>query len=169
MLSWGDLGSQWGVNRSVSQVHALLYLSDRPLTAEEIAETLGMARSNVSNSVKELLSWNLIRRVPVLGDRRDHFAAETDLWEVAARIAAGRKAREFDPALAALRSCTALAEEDSRVDATARRRLREMLAFTQELDRWYGQMLAVPREKRAMLLKLGAKIVSFLPSGKAKG
>src|SRR3954447_22814064 len=91
ILHWGDLGGQWGVNRSVAQIHALLYLSDQPLTAEEIAETLGMARSNVSNSLKELAGWKLVRRVPVFGDRRDHYEAETDLWEMVTRIAQGRK------------------------------------------------------------------------------
>src|SRR5256884_2594847 len=90
VLHWGDMGGQWGVNRSVSQIHALLYLSERPLTADEIADTLGLARSNVSNSIKELLGWNLIRRVPIRGDRRDHFEAETDVWEVFMRVAAGR-------------------------------------------------------------------------------
>src|SRR6478736_3832237 len=105
VLAWGDMGGQWGVNRSVSQIHALLYLSEKPLTADDIAETLAMARSNVSNSIKELLSWNLIRRVPIRGDRRDHFEAETDVWEMAARIAAGRKEREIDPAVDALRTC----------------------------------------------------------------
>src|SRR3546814_12565124 len=79
ILHWGNLGGQWGVNRSVAQIHALLFISDRPLHAEEIAEMLGLARSNVSNSIKELLGWRLIDRVPLLGDRRDHFAAETDL------------------------------------------------------------------------------------------
>src|SRR5688572_1381861 len=106
VLHWGDLGTQWGVNRSVAQIHALLYLSEGPLTAEDIADKLGLARSNVSNSIKELLGWGLIHRTPVLGDRRDHFAAETDIWEIVTRIAAGRKAREIDPAEAALRACT---------------------------------------------------------------
>jgi len=91
VLHWGEMGGQWGVNRSVSQIHALLFLSERPMTAEDIADALGIARSNVSNSIKELLGWNLIRRVPVRGDRRDHFEAETDTWEVFLRIAAGRK------------------------------------------------------------------------------
>ena len=77
ILHWGDMGDEWGVNRSVSQIHGLLYLAEAPMTAEDIAETLGMARSNVSNSIKELLAWNLIRRVPILGYRRDHFAAGT--------------------------------------------------------------------------------------------
>jgi DNA-binding transcriptional regulator GbsR (MarR family) len=98
VLHWGDMGEAWGVNRSVSQIHGLLYLAEAPMTAEDIAETLGMARSNVSNSIKELLGLNLIRRVPILGDRRDHFEAETDIWEMAARIASARKEREIDPA-----------------------------------------------------------------------
>src|SRR5262249_56855896 len=107
VLHWGDMGDQWGVNRSVSQIHGLLYLAERPMTAEDIAEALGMARSNVSNSLKELLSWNLIRRVPIMGDRRDHYEAETDLWELLLRITAARKEREIDPAMAAPLPCPA--------------------------------------------------------------
>src|SRR5260370_14987918 len=101
ILHWGAVGGQWGVNRSVSQIHALLYLSERPLTADEIAERLGLARSNVSNSIKELLAWDLIRRVPIKGDRREHYEAEIDVWEIFSRIAAGRKQGEIDPAIAA--------------------------------------------------------------------
>src|ERR1700733_15902070 len=81
VLAWGEMGGQWGVNRSVAQIHALLYLSERPLTADEIADALGLARSNISNSLKELQAWNLVRRVPIKGDRREHFEAETDIWE----------------------------------------------------------------------------------------
>src|ERR1700754_4377416 len=102
VLRWGDLGGQWGVNRSVAQIQALLYLSDRPLAAEDIADVLGLARSNVSNSIRELITWKLVRRVPVLGDRRDHYEAEADLWQIMTRIAQGRKEREIDPAVAAL-------------------------------------------------------------------
>jgi len=96
VLHWGEMGSQWGVNRSVAQIQALLYLSERPLTAEQIADTLVMARSNVSNSLRELLSWRLIRRVPMMGDRRDHYEAETDLWEMVTRIAQGRSEISLD-------------------------------------------------------------------------
>jgi DNA-binding transcriptional regulator GbsR (MarR family) len=167
ILQWGDLGGQWGVNRSIGQIHAFLYLAEKPLTAEDIAERLSMARSNVSNSLKELLAWNLIRRVPVRQDRRDHYEAETDVWEIAARIAAGRKEREIDPAVAALRQCAAEADRDAMVSPVARQRLHAMLDFTVALDRWYGQMLSIPKTKRNMLLKLGAKIVSFLPGEKA--
>jgi len=168
ILHWGDMGDEWGVNRSVSQIHGLLYLAEAPMTAEDIAETLGMARSNVSNSIKELLAWNLIRRVPILGDRRDHFEAETDIWEVAARIAAGRKAREIDPAVDALRACVSDAADDPTISPVASKRLKEMLAFTELVDRWYTQMLNVPRPRLVALIRLGEKIVSFLPSGKSK-
>src|SRR5262245_5211768 len=168
ILHWGDMGSQWGVNRTVAQIHALLYVSERPLTADEIAAVLGVARSNVSNSIRELLGWELIRRVPMRGDRRDHFEAEADIWELVRRIAAGRKAREIDPALAALRACVAQAEGDASVHPVASRRLNEMLEFTQTVDRWYAQMLTIPQPKLAALLRLGAKVIKFLPAGKAR-
>jgi DNA-binding transcriptional regulator GbsR (MarR family) len=167
VLHWGDMGGHWGVNRSVAQIHALLYLSGRPLTADDIAATLGMARSNVSNSIKELQAWNLIRRVPVRNDRRDHFEAEADLWEMFMRIAAGRKEREIDPALEALRACVSDAADDPAMSAVASKRLKEMLAFTELVDRWYMQMLNVPRPRLVALIKLGEKIINFLP-GKTK-
>jgi DNA-binding transcriptional regulator GbsR (MarR family) len=168
VLHWGEMGGQWGVNRSVSQIHALLYLSERPLTADEIADTLALARSNVSNSIKELLSWNLIRRVPIRGDRRDHFEAETDVWEMFLRIAAGRKEREIDPAVAVLKACTADAERDSAVSATARARLKDMLTFIEMMERWYAQMLAVPKPQIATAIRLGARVLNFLPGARKK-
>ncbi len=168
VLHWGDLGSRWGVNRSVSQIHALLYVSDRPLTAEEIADRLGLARSNVSNSIKELIGWNLIRRVPIKGDRRDHFEAEADVWEMFMRISAGRKERELDPAIAALRACVAEAQGDPAVHPLANARLKALLDFVETLDRWYAQMLTVPKQKLAALIRLGTRIVGFLPVGRAR-
>ncbi|HEX5183773.1 MAG TPA: MarR family transcriptional regulator [Allosphingosinicella sp.] len=166
ILHWGDMGGQWGVNRSVAQIHALLYLSERPLTAEEIAETLGMARSNVSNSLKELTGWKLIRRVPVFGDRRDHYEAETDLWEMVTRIAQGRKEREIDPAAAALRACLADAEGDRRVSPVARKRLAEMESFVSTLSGWYDQMLSVPAPKLMALIRMGSKVASLVGWGR---
>jgi DNA-binding transcriptional regulator GbsR (MarR family) len=168
ILHWGDMGSQWGVNRSVSQIHALLYLSERPLTAEEIAASVGLARSNVSNSIRELMAWNLIRRVPVKGDRRDHFEAETDLWEIAMRIAAVRKERELDPAVDALKACVAEAGRDPKLHPVAAKRLKDMLGFVETMDRWYAQMLTVPKPRLAALIRLGTRIVSLLPLGKQK-
>lgn len=168
ILCWGDMGAQWGVNRSIAQIHALLYLSPRPLMAEEIAETLALARSNVSNSIRQLQVWGLIRRVPVLGDRRDFFEAETDVWAMAAKIAAVRKEREIDPALRALEACVAAADADRTMDPEARRRLTEMRAFTENMSNWYEQVTKIPRPKLMSLIRLGSKIINFLPTAKTK-
>jgi DNA-binding transcriptional regulator GbsR (MarR family) len=168
VLRWGDLGGQWGVNRSVAQIQALLYLSDRPLTAEDIAEALGLARSNVSNSIRELLTWKLIRRVPVLGDRRDHYEAEADLWRILTRIAQGRKEREIDPAVAAIQIAVAAANGDPATSHVARARLREMETFLTTLDGWFGQMLTVPPSTLMRLIKLGTRVVNLLSMGRGK-
>jgi len=166
ILHWGDMGVYWGVNRSVAQIQALLLMADAPMTAEDIATALGLARSNVSNSLKELMAWNLVRRTPIQGDRRDHFEAEKDVWEVASRIAAGRKAKEIDPALAVLRASVAEAETGAAVSPQALKQLKAMLEFTETMDRWYGQITTVARPKLMALVKLGAKIAALLPGGK---
>jgi DNA-binding transcriptional regulator GbsR (MarR family) len=168
VLQWGDMGGKWGVNRSVAQIHALLYVSERPLTAEEIADRLGLARSNVSNSIKELQAWNLIRRVPIKGDRREHFEAEADPWEIFARIAAGRKEREIDPVIAALRTCRDEAKGDGKIHPVAQARLSALLEFVDTMDRWYGQMRLLPLPQIAAMVRLGAKVVSLLSFGKRK-
>lgn len=161
VLRWGDMGSQWGVNRSVAQIQALLFLSDRPLTAEDISEKLGMARSNVSNSLKELLTWKLIHRVPVLGDRRDHFEAETDLWQMATKVAQGRKEREIDPMV---RAITAAMEniDDPHISGKVRGRLAAMHDFVTTVDRWYQQMLDVPPSQIMTLIRMGSRVVGLL-------
>ena len=112
VLHWGEMGQRWGVNRSVSQIHALLYLSSQPITAEEIADTLGLARSNVSTSLKELQGWGLVSLTHLMGDRRDHFEAKKDLWELLLTIVEERKRREIDPTLTMLRQCMLEAEEE---------------------------------------------------------
>ena len=111
VLHWGEMGSRWGVNRTVAQIHALLYLSDRPLHAEEIADTLAIARSNVSTSLKELQSWNLAQIAHVFGDRRDHFATFKDMQEICRAVIEGKKRREIDPTLTVLRECVLAADE----------------------------------------------------------
>ena len=163
VLSWGEMGERWGMNRSVAQVHALLYASERPLTAEDIASRLDLARSNVSTSLKELLAWRLIERVPTLGERRDFYVAETDLWTIVQRIAAGRKARELDPATAALRRCVGLADADAQLDADVRRRLATMLDFVERIGAWHDDVLALDRAQLAAVLRLGAGIARLLP------
>lgn len=167
VLRWGDMGGQWGVNRSVAQIHALLYLAEKPMTAEDIAETLGMARSNVSNSIRELVGWKLVRRVPVLGDRRDHYEAESDLWQMLVRIAEGRKEREIDPMVEALGQVMDAAEGDPTLSRVARSRLKEMHGFVTTMDGWYAQMLTVPPSTLMSLIKMGSKVVLLL--GLARG
>jgi len=162
ILHWGDLGSQWGVNRSVAQIHALLYLSEEPLNAERIADQLGLARSNVSTSIKELLNWQLIHRVPKFGDRRDHYAAETDIWEMVTRIARGRKAREVDPAEAALKAATAEADADAQISPVARQRLHAMLDFVTTMSRWHDEMIRMPKSTLMTFIKMGSKVTRFL-------
>ena len=166
VLRWGDMGGQWGVNRSVAQIHALLYLADRPMTAEDIADALGMARSNVSTSIRELIGWKLIRRVPVLGDRRDHYEAEADLWQIMTHIARGRKEREIDPAVAALRHVLDTADGDPQITPVARARLREMQGFLATLDTWFSQMVTVPPATLMALMKLGTRVVSLVSLGR---
>src|SRR5438552_6473590 len=107
ILHWGEMGTRWGINRTVAQIHALLFLSPRPLPAEEIATTLAIARSNVSNSLRELQSWGIVRIVHVLGDRRDHFESLKDVWEMFRIIREERKRREIDPTLRVLQECVA--------------------------------------------------------------
>ncbi len=162
VLYWGDMGNQWGVNRSVAQIHALLFLSTKPMNAEQISEALGIARSNVSNSLKELVSWRLIRRVPIPGERREHYEAETDVWEMVVRIAQGRKEREIDPAAAALRTCVDKAEREDGIDPEVLRRLKAMDEFITTADRWYADMLTVPRAKLALLMSMGKRVISLL-------
>jgi DNA-binding transcriptional regulator GbsR (MarR family) len=168
VLHWGNLGDRWGVNRSVSQIHALLYLSEQPLTAEDIADTLAIARSNVSNSLRELQSWDIVSAVPVQGDRRTFYVAEIDLWTLLSRIAAGRKARELDPAAAALRQCLATAQGDASVSPVAARRLQEMLDFVERTGKWYEQMIKLPRSHLATLMKLGGGIARLLDGVRPK-
>lgn len=157
VLHWGEMGSRWGVNRTVAQIHALLYLAGRPLDAEEITETLGVARSNVSTSLKELQAWNLARVVHLRGDRRDHFETSTDIWELFKLIVAGRRQREIDPTAVALRECLenpAIADED---DGT-RQRIEETLKFIEIMCTLSDEMLRIRPETLMKTLGVSAKI-----------
>lgn len=162
IVHWGEMGSQWGVSRSVAQIHALLYLSERPLHAEQITVILGLARSNVSTSLKELLNWRLITRVHVLGDRRDHFEAIKDNWEIVLRISEGRKKREIDPTLNLLRMVTDTMEYDREVTPTQRAQIDELVGFMETMTSWYDDIRKVPKDKLLRLMKMGAKVVKFI-------
>ena len=161
VMHWGEMGTRWGVSRTVSQLHALLFLLGRPAHAEEISEILQVARSNVSNSLRELQNWNLVRVVHLLGDRRDHFAAAQDPWELMRTIVRERKAREFDPTLGVLRACVGdprFAEQDP----GAQKRMRETLALMEGLSAWSDEMLRLETPALKKLIRLGAKVQSLL-------
>lgn len=157
ILHWGEMGSRWGVNRSVAQIHALLYLAGRALTAEEIAETLGVARSNVSNSLKELQSWRLVRIVHAMGDRRDHFETSTDVWELFRLIVEGRRQREIDPTIQVLRECLASPDLQTEEEG-ARQRIGETLAFIEDMTTWVDEMMRLKPETLMKTLGMGAKL-----------
>lgn len=161
ILHWGEMGSRWGVNRSIAQIHALLYLSTKPITADEITETLGIARSNVSTSLRELQSWNLVTMTHVMGDRRDHFEARTDLWEVLLIIIEQRKKREIDPTVSTLRKCVLDAGDDGTPE-DVKSRLNDMLQFGETLNTWYEQVSRLPTTTLVKLMHMGAKISRFV-------
>ena len=165
ILHWGEMGTAWGVNRSVAQVHALLYLSDRPIHAEDICDILGLARSNVSTGLKELQGYGIVRRVHIEGDRRDHFVAETDLWEVLMRLAEERKKREFDPTIRLLGELSDSVRHRGEVPVHVRERIGRMHEFIGTLTGWYADVRHLPKPTLVRLMKLGRGIARFLPGG----
>ena len=162
VLHWGEMGTRWGVNRSVAQIQALLYLVGRPLHAEEIVETLGIARSNVSTSLRELQSLGLVQLSHVMGDRRDHFQTLTEPWDILTTVVAARKHREVDPTIAMLRQCVAEAEGDSETPQEVKDRIAHMLGFVETLSSWYEEVRKLPKTTLLRLMKLGAKVAAFL-------
>jgi DNA-binding transcriptional regulator GbsR (MarR family) len=153
ILHWGEMGTRWGINRTVAQIHALLHLSGKPLNAEEIAETLSIARSNVSNSLKELQNWGIVKIVHVMGDRRDHFESVKDVWVLFQTIMDERKRRELDPTLTILKDCVATAKEEG--DEMALRRLSELADFVETMTDWYSQLRKLPPGGWKQLARMG--------------
>ena len=161
VLHWGEMGTRWGVNRTVSQIHALLYITGRPMHAEEIADTLGVARSNVSTSIRELQGWNLVKLVHLSGDRRDHFETSTQVWELLRTVVRERQRREIAPTIEVLREL--LADPAlSKDPAAARTRMRETLELLETLTAWSDEMLRLDTATLTRVLKLGAKIKKLL-------
>ena len=159
VLHWGELGTRWGLNRTVAQIHALLYLSPKPLAADEITSLLGVARSNVSNSIRELQGWGVVRVVHVMGDRRDHFDAIHDVWEMFSIIVDERKKREIDPTLAVLREC--VAETD---DKETRKRIKDLLGFFEEMSSLYEEFRQMPGGALRQVLKIRGQLKRFFSS-----
>jgi len=162
ILHWGEMGTHWGTNRSVAQIHALLYLSERPLPADDIVDQLRLARSNVSTGLKELQGYGIVRRVHVENDRRDHFVAETDLWEMLMRISAERKRREIDPTIALLAELAQRLAKDDSAPPQLRERVGRMHEFISTLATWYEQVRGLPKPTLVTLMKLGGKVARFV-------
>lgn len=162
ILHWGEMGTKWGINRTVAQIHALLYLSPEPLNAEQIAETLSVARSNVSNSLRELQGWGIVKVVHVMGNRRDHYESMKDVWEMFQIILDERKKRETDPTLATLRELTVIARKSGAKDAYTYERLKDMLGFFEAMTTWYVQMRRLPTGALINFVKMGDKIRKLL-------
>ncbi len=166
ILHWGKMGAQWGINRTVAQIHALLYVSPAPIDAEIIANTLGVARSNVSTSLRELEGWGIVRTVHVLGDRRDHYESLKDVWEMFRIVMDERKKREMDPTLAMLREC-AVEAADSKDDKYTKERLDALLEFFEATSTWYDQIRKLPIAGVRQFMKLGDRVMKL--AGKTGG
>lgn len=162
ILHWGEMGARWGINRTVAQIHALLFISPKPLPAEDIADTLAVARSNVSTSLKELQSWGIVRLVHVLGDKRDHFESMKDVWEMFRSVLDERKKRELDPTLTVLRDCLIEAERNKAADQYTEQKLRELTDFFETANAWYSQVRVWPRESLSKLVRVGDKVRKVL-------
>jgi len=167
ILHWGEMGTKWGINRTVAQVHALLYLAAKPLPADEISATLSVARSNVSTSLRELQGWGIVRVVHVLGDRRDHFETLQDVWEIFRIVSEERKKREIDPTLRVLAECAKEAKADPHLSPQTAERLQAMLEFLTAMSSLFEEIVRMPMPALKGVVKLRGKVVTLL--GKRAG
>ncbi len=162
VLHWGEMGTRWGTNRTVAQIHALLYLSPEPLHADQICELLSVARSNVSTSIRELQSYGLVRMIHLLGDRRDYFESINDVWELFRVIIEQRKQRELNPTLSMLRTCAAEVEAEKDTDPVTKERIRSMLGFVETTSSWYEQIRDIPTSTLTKIMKLGKGVTKLV-------
>ncbi|HUE54952.1 MAG TPA: hypothetical protein VMO76_03920 [Candidatus Udaeobacter sp.] len=168
ILHWGEMGTRWGINRTVAQVHALLFLSPTPLPADLISETLAVARSNVSTSLRELQGWRIVRVVHVLGDRRDHFESIKDVWEIFRIVSEERKRREIDPTLRVLAECVQELKSNPQGDAYSRERLESMLEFLTAMTGLFEEIIRMPTGALKGVVKLRGKVITLLGTEKKK-
>jgi len=168
ILHWGEMGTRWGINRTVAQIHALLFLSSKPLHAEEIANTLVVARSNVSTSLRELQGWGIVRVAHVLGDRRDHFESLKDVWEIFRIVSEERKRREIDPTLRVLEECVVELKKPGSGNAYTRERLEEMRDFLSTTTGLFEELVRMPTGRLKGMARLRGKMSSLFAAGKGK-
>jgi DNA-binding transcriptional regulator GbsR (MarR family) len=176
VLHFGEMGSRWGINRTVGQIYAVLFVAERPLCADDIVERLGISRSNVSMGLKELQAWNLLRQRSVANDRREFFSTPDDIYAIVRTLVEERKKREIDPTLTVLRELL-MRKPDSEAERHAQSRMREMHELIEMLTTWYADMHKLETERLIQLLSLGSKVVKVidmkdkffaLPGGRAK-
>ena len=165
ILHWGEMGTSWGINRTVAQVHALLFISPKPLNADHIVDTLGVARSNVSTSLKELLGWGIVKRVHLPSDQRDHFESMKDVWEMFRVVLDERKKREIDPTMQMLNECIAESEKTKETDAYTLQRLGDMRDFFETTSACYVQIRQWPTSAIVKFVKVGDKVLKVLGFG----
>ncbi len=165
ILHWGEMGTRWGINRTVAQIHALLFISRQPLNADDLVTALAVARSNVSNSLKELQGWGIVKLVHIMGDKRDHFESMKEPWEMFRMVLDERKRREIDPTLALLRECITEAEKDKETDEYTEERLRALLDFFETTTAWYLQVRRWPTQAVIRFVRLGDKVLKVLGLG----
>lgn len=165
VLHWGEMGQAWGINRTMAQVHALLFIAPEALDAEEISLLLDVSRSNVSTSLRELITWGVVRRVHIIGDRRDRFEALKDVMETFRVIMAERKRREMDPTIALLERCVEEANSGGPGEQYTREQLEKMLEFTRMLTAWYSQVDRLSTHSLERLFSAGARLAKLFGSG----
>src|SRR6266436_2599276 len=168
ILHWGEMGTRWGINRTVAQVHALLFLSPKPVPADEISATLAVARSNVSTSLRELQGWGIVRVAHVLGDRRDHFESLKDVWEIFRIVAQERKRREIDPTLRVLQECVGELKKSGGGGAYTRECLEEMLEFLTATTSLFEELIRIPAGALKGITRLRGKLTLLLGPGKSQ-
>lgn len=162
VVHWGEMGTRWGINRSVAQIQALLYLSPEPLHADEIVEALGIARSNVSVGLKELVTWKLVQTTQKLGDRRDYFVAQKDPWEVVRVIVEARRQRELEPTVGFLKDCATALESDRETPPHVREQILGQLEFMEIFMGWYNTLTALPQKTLLKMMRLGQRLAKVI-------
>lgn len=161
VLHFGEMGSRWGINRTVGQIYALLYIAAEPLCADDIVEKLGVSRSNVSMGLRELQAWNLVLLKHLPSDRRDFFTTPDDVWQILRTLAEERKKREVDPTLSVLREILMQKPADEG-ERHAQARMAEMHGLIEQLTTWYDDVKKLETDRLAMLLGLGARVTKIL-------
>jgi DNA-binding transcriptional regulator GbsR (MarR family) len=158
---FGEMGSRWGINRTVGQIYALIFVAVEPLNADQIAEQLEFSRSNVSMGLKELQSWRLVHLRHIAGDRREYFEAPSDPWEIFRTLAEERRRREIEPTLSMLRNAL-LEKPTSEADRVALERMQGMHSLIELMTTWFDDVQKMDRDTLARLMKLGQKVQNVL-------